>query len=88
MRIMYSKYKGFFLNGLIGSICLPIMLIISFKEFSYIYIFLILELMQYLEYNYVLVCCALLANFLCFEVSLIASHFSLLMAPSDRQAPR
>lgn len=57
------------LNVLINSLYLPIMLIIRVKEFSRIYIFLILKLMQYLEYNYVLVCCALLANFLCFEVS-------------------
>lgn len=67
--IMYSKYKSVFLSVLISSTYLPIMLIISVKESSYIYLLLILGLMQYLEYNYVLVCCALLANFLCFEVS-------------------
>lgn len=54
---------------LISSTYLPIMLITSVKEFSCIYISSISELMQYLEYNYVLVCCAFLANFLCFEVS-------------------
>lgn len=57
------------LNVLISSIYLPITLIISVKEFCYIYIFLISKSMQYLKHNYVLVCCALLANFLCFEVS-------------------
>jgi len=63
------KIQSFFLNVLMGSMYLPIMLIISVLEFYHIYIFLISKLMQYLEQNYVLVCCALLANFLCFEVS-------------------
>lgn len=63
---MYSTYK---LKVFISSIYFPITLTISLKSFSCLYIFLISELMQYLEYNYVLVCCAPLASSLCFEVS-------------------
>lgn len=72
---MYSKYESVFLGLLPALLYLPVILITSDEEHSYIYLSLIWGVIQYLECSCFLVCCALLASSSCSEVS----HWLLLV---------